>query len=110
MVPLPNVQPAQAVQRPTTVEFFMTGGDWLTNLRWTSWGGAQAVAAGTVHVFLCKPDCASGHAYGEPGRLVLSRRCSRSGRSYYTHASYVYKRHGRTVHGYNLGEPPCGPL
>jgi hypothetical protein len=110
VIPLPNLQPTRMVQRPTTVEFFMTGGDWLTNLRWTSWGGAQAVATGTVHMLLCKPDCASGQAYTYPGRLVLSSRCSRVGRTYYTHASYTYKRDRRTVQGHNLGEPPCGPL
>jgi hypothetical protein len=109
VVPAPYAQPHRAVQRPTAVEFTMTGGDFIDHLHWISWGGSRAIATGTVHRVNCKPDCASSGVTKHAGRLVLSKICHTGGHAYYTRATYTYTSGGRSHRGANLGEPPCGP-
>jgi hypothetical protein len=45
----------------------------LAGLRWSSWGGATAKAAGKAVVNDCKPYCAAGHFHTYAAQVTLSK-------------------------------------
>ena len=106
---IPTADPAlsQAKVRPRAVEFLMSG-DYMTRLRWGSWGRTRAHAVGVYSLNLCN-SCAAGHVRRMPGRLILSRIVRCKGVRLYTaaEAQYLYRRRWRVARG--LGQPtgPC---
>jgi hypothetical protein len=44
----------------------------LTHLRWSSFGGTTAAAAGSYSYNDCTPNCAAGHFHADAARVVLS--------------------------------------
>ncbi|MBX6369894.1 MAG: hypothetical protein IRZ04_18075 [Rhodospirillales bacterium] len=44
----------------------------LTNLRWSRWGSAHAVAHGVFSYDDCKPDCAQGHQHTAPATVIAT--------------------------------------
>jgi hypothetical protein len=49
------------------------GASWLGKLKWTSWSGSTANAAGSYNAINCTPSCASGHAQSFPVKVTLSK-------------------------------------
>jgi hypothetical protein len=71
----------KALVRPSTVTLTCgDGGVALTSLRWSSFGGPTAVAAGRIEINLCEPNCAAGHSKRYAVTIIASRpkRCNRS--------------------------------
>jgi serine/threonine protein kinase, bacterial len=54
--------------RPTTVSllYCASGGLWLRDMSWSSWGPDGADGAGTATFQVCQPDCADGHEASVP--------------------------------------------
>jgi hypothetical protein len=72
------------VRRPATLEIACGDGNYaLESLRWSSWGGSTATAAGAAVVNDCIPYCAKGHFHRYAVRVTLGRviRCT-GGRRY----------------------------
>jgi hypothetical protein len=79
--------------RPTDVIFTCAdGGIAAEHLRWRNWGGAVAVAQGTVLAHNCTPDCASSNHYDSyPVMLVAEglKQCA-PGDWRYTKVAYAW--------------------
>ncbi len=81
------------------------GSPYFTNLAWTGWGGATAVASGNVLLNNCEPSCADGFTASYPATLVVSglRMCSSptGADSYYTRVDWT----AELTDGNPYGEP-----
>src|ERR1700735_4338924 len=54
----------------------------LSQMKWTTWSGSDAVGSGTYKLDDCNPNCASGHVYSLATVVTLSqpvKGCSSSG-------------------------------
>ncbi len=74
-----------ASSRPKTVTLACGDGNTLlTGLRWSSFGGASALAIGTLQTNTCKPNCASGKVVRYPvaARASGTRTCKAGLRVY----------------------------
>jgi len=60
------------------------GNFYLSGLRWSGWGAAEATARGTAHVNDCTPYCAAGRFHTYPIIAQVSRRSTCSGERQYT--------------------------
>jgi hypothetical protein len=49
------------------------GATWLGKLKWSSWSGSTASAAGNYNAINCTPSCAAGHVKTYPVKVTLSR-------------------------------------
>ena len=87
------------IRRPKTIVFFCgDAGAYLTNLRWSRWGGSVAVGTGVYTVKLCEPDCASGGVSTAAVTVHLYRRRSCPDRSHlYYHRATMIETSGRRV-------------
>lgn len=66
--------------------------DYLTGLRWASWGTA-AFASGTNTFNDCVPDCATGHLHSFPVLVTLWRAeplPGHAGQQYFTRITLIY--------------------
>jgi hypothetical protein len=78
---------AKAEVRPSKIVFACADGNvYATGVRYSSYGGAVAVAKGTAYRNTCEPDCAQGHFVSARAtiRLFAIKRCDR--RFFYTKA------------------------
>ena len=48
------------------------GSAYVKNLVWSSWGGSQAAATGTLELNNCSPNCAQGTYTGYPATVTLA--------------------------------------
>ncbi|WP_375490668.1 hypothetical protein [uncultured Jatrophihabitans sp.] len=65
---------------------YLTCGDGtesVQGIRWTSFGGASAHGAGTLHQRSCTPNCASGKDSTTPAQVTLSGVTNHAGRRIY---------------------------
>jgi hypothetical protein len=66
----------------------------LSQMKWTTWSGGEAVGTGTYKLDDCTPNCAAGHVYSLATVVTLSQPakvCSASGtRWVWTHAFFVF--------------------
>ena len=66
----------------------------LSQMKWTTWSGSEAVGTGTYKLDDCNPDCAGGHVYSVATVVTLSQPvkvCSSSGtRWVWSHASFTF--------------------
>lgn len=69
--------------RPRSVLMFQDGSWVIEKLRWSSWGGSVARAAGISSASNCKPNCAQGTRTDHPVQFVLSQRRHLFGRTVY---------------------------
>jgi hypothetical protein len=101
----------KASSRPKTV--ILTCGDgntFLTGLRWSSFGGASALATGTLKTNTCTPNCASGKVVRYPVAVRANgKRTCRAGLRVYDKVTLRFTRHvpsraGRLAH-WTLGCP-----
>jgi hypothetical protein len=73
--------------RPSKIVFACADGNaYATGVRYSSYGGAVAIAKATAHRNRCEPDCARGRFTSAPAtiRLFAIARCG--GRLFYTKA------------------------
>ena len=84
-------------RHPSSVGVSCDGQIIFTNLRWTGWGSAKAVARGTLNRESCVPDCASGPIYRYAARMVASRIGHCGSRRVYTEV--VAYAHGEVYRG-----------
>ena len=85
--------------RPATITIACaTGQFYASNLRYSSYGGATATAAGQLHLDNCKPDCARGTFQAYQGEVRLERIGLCRGLPYYEEISWRY-----------VGNAPPGP-
>jgi hypothetical protein len=78
---------AKAEVRPSKIVFACADGNvYAAGVRYSSYGGAVAVAKGTAYRNKCEPSCAQGHFVSVPAtiRLFSIRLCDR--RFFYTKA------------------------
>ncbi len=64
-------------------QFVITGTAWVTGLHWHDWGGKHPVAAGTLEVNSCEPNCADGSDAHYPAQLQLRGSEDDQGATYY---------------------------
>jgi hypothetical protein len=66
----------------------------LSQMKWTTWSGSEAVGTGTYKLDDCNPNCAAGHVYSLATVVSLSQPvkvCSSSGtRWVWTHAFFIF--------------------
>jgi hypothetical protein len=66
----------------------------LSQMKWTTWSGSEAVGTGTYKLEDCNPNCAAGHVYSLATVVTLSQPvkvCSSSGtRWVWTHAFFIF--------------------
>jgi hypothetical protein len=66
----------------------------LSDIKWTSWSGTEAVGTGTYKINDCNPNCATGHVYPVKTVVTLSQPvkvCSASGTHWvWSHASFSF--------------------
>jgi hypothetical protein len=66
----------------------------LSQMKWTTWSGSEAVGSGTCKLDDCNPDCAAGQVYSLATVVTLSQPvkvCSSSGtRWVWTHAFFIF--------------------
>ena len=66
----------------------------LSQMKWTTWSGSEAVGTGTYKLDDCNPNCAAGQVYSLATVVTLSQPvkvCSASGtRWVWTHAFFVF--------------------
>jgi hypothetical protein len=67
------VAPGFSGVRPSAIQFSLDGGDVVTGIHWSSWGGRTATGAGTVGRDDCTPNCAEGRTSYVPARITLSQ-------------------------------------
>jgi hypothetical protein len=66
----------------------------LSQMKWTTWSGSEAVGTGTYKLDDCNPNCAAGHVYSLATVVTLSQPvkvCTASGtRWVWTHAFFIF--------------------
>ena len=66
----------------------------LSQMKWTTWSGSEAVGTGTYKLDDCNPNCAAGQVYSLATVVTLSQPvkvCSSSGsRWVWTHAFFIF--------------------
>ncbi len=66
----------------------------LSQMKWTTWSGSEAVGSGTYKLDDCNPNCAAGQVYSLATVVTLSQPvkvCSSSGtRWVWTHAFFIF--------------------
>jgi hypothetical protein len=66
----------------------------LSQMKWTTWSGSEAVGTGTYKLDDCNPNCAAGQVYSLATVVTLSQPakvCSASGtRWVWTHAFFIF--------------------
>jgi hypothetical protein len=66
----------------------------LSQMKWTTWSGSEAVGTGTYKLDDCNPNCAAGEVYSLATVVTLSQPvkvCSASGtRWVWTHAFFIF--------------------
>lgn len=64
----------------------------LTDLHWSRWGSAAAIASGVAHVNDCRPDCARGTFREFPVTVALTRisTCKATGERRYQNLNVTY--------------------
>jgi hypothetical protein len=98
--------------RPTSFTLTCADGyDYLSGLRWASWGD-EAFASGTEHENTCQPDCAAGKEISYPALVVLWRPESlpgHAGARYFTRITRIYTNNRPPL--YNCqGTRTCYPV
>ena len=84
-----------------------TGQFYVTNLSYSSYGGATASATGQLHLDNCKPDCARGTFHTYPGAITLSKLAACDGFEYYDEISWRYT--GSAPSGARTGTQSIAP-
>lgn len=82
----------------------------LTGLRWSSFGGAGALATGTLETNTCTPNCASGKVVRYPVAVKASgTRTCKAGLRVYNKVTLRFTRHApsstRSLSHWTLGCP-----
>lgn len=92
--------------KPATLAFASDGK--LLDLRWSSWGGPEAVAHGTALLRTCKPDCATSPLVSYPGTVKLSgiKTCDKA--RFYTQSSVVAATKSGPWRLASFMRNPCG--
>jgi hypothetical protein len=80
-------------------------GIWLSKLKWSSWGSANAKGAGTYNQNDCTPDCADGKIKSYPVDVTLSKPKSCPGQT-----QLAFKRAALTFTGALPPGPGAGKL
>jgi hypothetical protein len=66
----------------------------LSNMRWSTWSGTEAVGTGVYKIDDCQPNCAAGTVYAVATVVTLSQPvkvCSSSGTHWvWSHASFTF--------------------
>jgi hypothetical protein len=88
----------QGVYKPTQI--VLGANTPIRDIRWKTYGGAQALADGMFAVNDCTPNCASGHITWEPTRFFVSYVGPCKGKRSYRLISIPI----RGVHDYALQE------
>jgi hypothetical protein len=80
------------------------GGILVRTIRYSSYGGSQARAAGVFEENLCRPTCGAGDFHRHSGKLELSAIARCGGRFYYTRLRYQFS--GPAGRGVDVLTPP----
>jgi len=83
-----SAKPASAPK--TWVLACADGNFWLSGLKWSDWGTAEAKASGTAHVNDCTPNCAAGHFHTARVTVTLSALRTCDGRRQYAKLEVEY--------------------
>lgn len=91
--------------KPTEINNDGDGTSLITNITWTSWGGARAVGTGTT--LYVAPDQANYQGSQQTATVVASDLGRCAGHPAYQHVSWYFPQHGEHLDpgGYNACDP-----
>jgi hypothetical protein len=92
---------------PGSFDIFCDGSNYLSNLKWSQWGGTQSVADGVEWIDNCTPNCAAGKWSKQSVIAVFWQPKAvpgHKGKYGYVRMTLLYPATGRLQNGYTPGE------